>query len=115
MSLPDDTILLTIPQGYLRWRSQPFKLDPLPNDQDVLDEKDEITAGIEEWQRESQRNIEYAAAQWPMRMRHLGLLPPRSQSRIPWLKMCNCECDRCRPAPMPRGWSPINTLRKGNT
>lgn len=99
------TILLTVPTGLLRWRPQPFRLDAIPDEQDTLDLADARQAQSEEWQRQSAHAKE--AAQWTMRLCHLGLL----RRRFPWLPIASpCSCALCtHREPFPENWRPCGS------
>jgi hypothetical protein len=96
--------LLVLKDGSARLKWRPLTYQETrdsfgPSEQDRRDEEDEISARLEEWSRENAQKAEYAAADWGTRMRHLGLLPPRRKSRLPFLKVSKCECEVCRPVP----------------
>ena len=106
------TILLTVPSGRLRWRSIPYRLPVIPDEQDKNDQRDATLAGIEAWQRETRNSAAFDA--WATRLRHLGLLKPQRETPIPDLPTSDgCQCSLCLPSPR-APWSPCRQTANTN-
>ncbi len=88
------TILLSVPQGWLRWRPptplQRRTLEPVEEQQEQADEKDMSAVLSDDHERERRNRLAYHATWTAPRLRHVGLIgPPRL--KLPTAEACDCE------------------------